>query len=54
MSAHLPGAIEPSSWSSWKHWAQLIVTIWIAVIGSTPKETARRTMWSRWPSLTRV
>lgn len=29
MSAHLPGAMEPSSWSSRKHWAQLSVAIWM-------------------------
>ena len=31
MSAHLPGAMEPKSWSIWKHCAQLMVTIWMAV-----------------------
>ncbi len=54
MSAHLPGVIEPMSWSSWKHCAQLMVTIWMAVIASIPRLTAVRTMWSRCPSLTRV
>ena len=54
MSAHFPGAMEPRSWSIWKHWAQLMVTIWMAVTGSMPSSTAVRTMWSRWPSATSV
>ena len=54
MSAHFPGAMEPSSWSIWKHWAQLMVTIWIAVTGSMPSCNALRMMWSRWPSWIRV
>ena len=44
MSAHLPGAMEPSSWSIWKHWAQLMVTIWMAVHRVDPHSTAVRTM----------
>ena len=54
MSAHLPGVMDPRSWSIWKHCAVLMVTICTAVIGSMPHCTAVRRMWSRWPSATNV
>ena len=46
--------MEPKSWSIWKHCAQLMVTIWMAVTASIPSPTATRTMWSRCPSATSV
>ena len=54
MSAHLPGVMLPISWSMRKQVATLIVTYWIALMGSSPSLMAQRTMWSRWPSLMSV
>ena len=45
--AHLPGVMLPISSCRWKFSAGLMVTIWMAVMGSTPSETAIRTLLSR-------
>ena len=54
MSARRPGAMLPSSRSSPKCVAVLIVAIWIATTGSQPQSIACRTTRSMWPALTSV
>ncbi len=53
-SARRPGAIEPSSRSSPKCVAVLIVAICSATSGSSPQSMACRTTRFMWPSLTSV
>ena len=53
-SARRPGAMEPSSRSSPKWVAVLIVAIWSAISGSQPQAMAWRTTRFMWPSWTSV
>ena len=49
MSAHRPGAIEPTSWRRPMYSAALTVASWMASSGSRPAAIAVRTAWLRCP-----